>query len=224
MTVDFRQLNARTWEVVRVTTAGEQQLGCLECPYFGGDQGKLTVFKYLFQSATLKYPLFEHELRKITAFGNERERQARAAYLSELSEGAAQKPTAETNPTVYGFAKAGAEPTDTKTKGDAAADKIIAAFEGEECLTDGDLLKASGLSRNGYFEVRDYLLYGTCELNEMEEDDGSTVYEYAKPRKQLTVCRCRKLASGIRNKRRFSGYDSNGRLGFTEGGRGIKTS
>jgi hypothetical protein len=76
-----------------------------------------------------------------------------------------------------------AEPTETKTKGDAAADKIIAAFEGEECLTDADLLKASGLSRKEYIHVRDYLLYSTCELNEMEEEDGSTVYEYAKPRK-----------------------------------------
>ena len=80
--------------------------------------------------------------------------------------------------------EATAKPTETKTKGDAAADKIISAFEGEECLTDADLLKASGLSRKEYIQVRDFLIYDTCELNEMAEEDGSTVYEYAKPRKQ----------------------------------------
>jgi hypothetical protein len=81
-----------------------------------------------------------------------------------------------------------AEVTETKTKGDAAADKIIAAFQGEEYLADSDLLKASGLSRKGYIEVWDYLLYETCELVELEsEEDGVTVYAYAKPRKQAAA-------------------------------------
>lgn len=77
---------------------------------------------------------------------------------------------------------------ETKTKGDAAADKIIGAFEGDEYLADSDLLKASGLKRSEYIEVRDYLLYDTCELVEMEaEEDGVTVYAYAKPRKQAAA-------------------------------------
>ena len=81
-----------------------------------------------------------------------------------------------------------AEPTETKTAGDAAADKIIAAFEGEQYLADSDLLKASGLKRSEYIQVRDYLLYDTCELIEMEaEEDGVTVYAYAKPRKQAAA-------------------------------------
>jgi len=89
--------------------------------------------------------------------------------------------TAETKETA-------AEPTETKTKGDAAADKIIAAFEGEEYLADSDLLKASGLKRSEYIEVRDYLLYTTNELVEIEpEEDGVTVYAYAKPRKQVAA-------------------------------------
>lgn len=79
-----------------------------------------------------------------------------------------------------------AEVTETKTPGDAAADRIIAAFsEGEEYLADSDLLRASGLKRSEYVQVRDYLLYTTCELIELEpEEDGATVYAYAKPRKQ----------------------------------------
>jgi hypothetical protein len=97
-----------------------------------------------------------------------------------LLNGATSQPV-ETKP-------ATAEPTETITKGDAAADKIIAAFEGEEYLADSDLLKASGLKRSEYIQVRDYLLYDTCELIEMEaEEDGVTVYAYAKPRKQAAA-------------------------------------
>jgi hypothetical protein len=41
------------------------------------------------------------------------------------------------------------------------------------------------LKRSEYIEVRNYLLFDTCELVEMEaEEDGVTVYAYAKPRKQ----------------------------------------
>ena len=179
MTVDFRQLNARIWEVVRVTTAGEQQLGCLECPYFGGDQGKLTVFKYLFQPATLQYALFEHELQEIAAFGNERERQARAAYLSELSEGAAQKPTVETKP-VRIVDKA--EPLATDL--DSVAERILAAFKSEdETLTDADLLAASGLDREAYLDIRDFLLIETEEISETAEDTAPTEYVRNWPRK-----------------------------------------
>ena len=103
---------------------------------------------------------------------------------------AAQEPTAET-PLVTTWQDKGQtvmEPSrdaETKTKGDIAADAIIAAFEGEEYLADSDLLKASGLKRSEYIEVRDFLLNETCELVEMEaEEDGITVYSYAKPRKQ----------------------------------------
>ncbi len=82
----------------------------------------------------------------------------------------------ETNPTVYGFAKAGAEPTETKTKGDAAADldsvaeRILNVFTDEnDSRTDADLLAASGVGRDRYTDIRDFLLMDTSELCELED-------------------------------------------------------
>ncbi len=56
---------------------------------------------------------------------------------------------------------------------------MLAAFDGgQEYFNDRDLLKAAGVSREKYIELRDYLLFDTGELVEYDSSgtDASAIY------------------------------------------------
>jgi hypothetical protein len=63
----------------------------------------------------------------------------------------------------------------------------MAAFEGQTYLNDADLLKAAGAGRDKYTEIRDYLIEGIEETNELmeftpdAEDNAQVLYGAVRP-------------------------------------------
>jgi hypothetical protein len=76
------------------------------------------------------------------------------------------------------------ESAPVKSQDDQICDRIMAAFEGQTYLNDADLLKASGVGRDKYTDIRDYLIDETNELMEFTpdaEDDAQVLYGAVRP-------------------------------------------
>jgi len=76
------------------------------------------------------------------------------------------------------------EAAPAKSQDDQICDRIMAAFEGQTYLNDADLLKASGVGRDKYTEIRDYLVEETNEIIEYAadtEDNAQVLYGAVRP-------------------------------------------
>jgi hypothetical protein len=161
VTLDFRQIEDNQWEVFKISPAADRPIGLI-----AAKAGEHSFFPYVWQQ-----PL---ELDDITLHGI-------AQYCDYLKQTRPQDAPAETKP-------ATAE-ADTKTKGDiaagldAVAERILSTFKNEEdSRTDADLLAASGLTREKYLDVRDFILIETEEISELA-DTIPTEYIRNWPRK-----------------------------------------
>src|SRR5260370_35728888 len=135
-----------------------------------------------------KHPVNFFRLRDILGLGVKVQELRLDALRYGLKAAEETKPATAEAPTHYGFStpegpafrhgfsrnadtlknEATAENTKPQaTDLDTLAERILAAFKSEdETLTDATLLAASGLGRDKYTDIRDYLLYETEELSE----------------------------------------------------------
>ena len=194
MTLDFRQIEDNQWEVFRTSPAVDKPIGLIRAK-----DGEYSFFPYVWQQPLeLDYAA----LRGVTHYCDYLKQKTAPAethtkepcprcgeqdYLLNLC-GKCVRELVRNADSIK--TEATAEPTETKTKGDAAADldtvaeRILNVFTDEsDTRTDADLLAASGLNREEYLDVRDFLLIETEEISETAEDTAPTEYIRNWPRK-----------------------------------------
>lgn len=149
VTLDFRQIEDNQWEVFKISPAADKPIGLIVAK-----AGEHSFFPYVWQQ-----PL---ELDSITLRGV-------LHHCDYLKQPRPQEAAAETKP-VRIVDKA--EPLATDL--DSVKDRILKAFDEIETadgyLSDSDLLRASGATRDVYLKARYELIAATNELVCLEPD------------------------------------------------------